>query len=114
MIERPSESPLDSSPLEADARDLNPPRRHLGVFLLADEVELGRADVAVAGELPHLVHGGAVADGIVASRLAQRMDADAASPEAGGVDAGGAVFLDQPPRRLAVEVLASQPEPVGT
>ena len=27
----------------------------LGVFLLANEVELGGADVAVAGEFPHLV-----------------------------------------------------------
>ena len=31
------------------------PGRHLGVFLLADEVDLGGADVGVAGEFPHLV-----------------------------------------------------------
>jgi hypothetical protein len=43
---------LDPGPREAD---LDAPRRHLGVFFLADEVELGGADVAVAGELPHLV-----------------------------------------------------------
>ena len=35
--------------------DLDAPGRHLGVFLLADEVDLGGADVGVAGELPHLV-----------------------------------------------------------
>ena len=35
--------------------DLDLPGRHLGVFLLADEVDLGGADVGVAGELPHLV-----------------------------------------------------------
>jgi hypothetical protein len=35
--------------------DLNPPRRDLGVLLLSHEVELGRTDVAVPGELPHFI-----------------------------------------------------------
>jgi hypothetical protein len=34
---------------------MNPPRRHFGVFLLADEVDLGRPDIGVAGGLAHLV-----------------------------------------------------------
>ncbi len=49
----------DPGPREAD---LDAPGRHRGVFLLADEVDLGRADVGVAGELPHLVHRRPVAD----------------------------------------------------
>jgi hypothetical protein len=32
------------------------PRRHLGVFLLTHEVELGRPDVGMPGKLEHLVH----------------------------------------------------------
>ena len=54
------------------SRDANvdAPRRHLGVFLLTHEVDLGRADVGVAGELPHLVHRGPVPDGVVDRRLA--------------------------------------------
>ena len=38
------------------SRDANvdAPRRHLGVFLLAREVELGRPDIRVPGELAHL------------------------------------------------------------
>jgi len=43
----------------------------LGVIFLADEVDLGRGDVGVAGELPNLVHGGPVADGVVDCRLKQ-------------------------------------------
>jgi hypothetical protein len=35
--------------------DLNPPRRHLGILFFSDEIDLGGADVGVAGELPHLV-----------------------------------------------------------
>ena len=50
--------------------NLDFPCRHLGVFLLADEINLGRADVGMAGELAHLVHGGPVADGVVDGRLA--------------------------------------------
>ena len=47
--------PMGSLALSSRHADLDPPRRHLGVFLLADEVDLGGADVGVAGELPHLV-----------------------------------------------------------
>src|SRR5262249_15604804 len=49
--------PSDSLALSSRPADLNLPRCHLGVFLTADEVELGGADVAVPGEFPHLVHG---------------------------------------------------------
>jgi hypothetical protein len=35
--------------------DLDPPWHHLGVFLLADKIDLGCSDVGVAGELTHLV-----------------------------------------------------------
>src|SRR5512135_821445 len=34
--------------------DVDAPRRHLGVFLVAHEVELGRPDIGVPGELAHL------------------------------------------------------------
>ena len=47
--------PAGSLALASRDADLDAPCRHLGVFLLADEVDLGRADVGVAGELPHLV-----------------------------------------------------------
>src|SRR5207253_9963322 len=92
--------------------DLDPPRRHLGVFLLADEVDLGRADIGVPGELPHLVHGRPVPDGVVDGGLAQRVDADATASQPVGVDAGGpAVVLDQPPGGLAVQVPPDQAGP---
>src|SRR5271165_6100033 len=41
-------------------RDANvdAPRRHLGVFLLAHEIDLGGADIGVPREFPHLVHRG--------------------------------------------------------
>ena len=81
----------------------------------AHEVDLGRADIGVPGELPHLVHRGPVADGVVDRRLAQRVDADAPAPHPRGIDAGRlAVFLDQPPGRLAVQVPPRQPQAVGT
>ena len=47
--------PPGSLALASRDADLDPPGRHLGVFLLADEVDLGRSDVGMAGELPHLV-----------------------------------------------------------
>ena len=50
--------------------DLVAPHRHLGVFFLALEVELGRSDVGVAGELPHFVHRRPVADRVVDRRCA--------------------------------------------
>ena len=50
--------------------DLDPPRCDLGVLLLAHEVDLGRPDVGMTGELPHFVHGGPVTDGIVDRCLA--------------------------------------------
>ena len=57
---------------------------------------------------------GAVADGVVDRGLAQLVDADAAAAQPRRVDAGGlAVFLDQPPGRLAVEVPAHQASAVG-
>src|SRR3954451_5423522 len=66
--------PGRSGALRPRDADLDPPRRHLGVLLLAHEVELGRADVAVSRELPHLVQRGAVADGVVDGGLPQAMD----------------------------------------
>ena len=69
--------------------DLDAPRRHLGVFLLAHEIDLGGADIGVPGELPHLVHRGPIPDGVVDRRLAQRMDADAPAAQPRGIDAGG-------------------------
>src|SRR5271165_6086715 len=51
--------------------DLDFACRHLGVLLLADEVELGRSDIAMPSEFPHLVHRRPVADGVVDRRLAQ-------------------------------------------
>src|SRR5271157_251508 len=83
--------------------DLDAAGGDLGVFLLADEVELGGADVGVPREFPHLVHGRPVPDGVVDRRLAQRVDADTTGSQPRGIDAGGlAVFLDQPPWGFAV------------
>ena len=62
--------PPGSLALASRQADLDPPGRHLGVLLLADEVDLGGADVGVAGEFAHLVHRGPVADGVVDRRLA--------------------------------------------
>jgi len=84
---------LDPGPREAD---LDAPRRHLGVFFFADEVELGYPDVSVAGELPHLVHRRPVADRVVDRRLAQRVNTDAAAAQPRRVDPGRlAIVLDQ-------------------
>ena len=54
--------------LAARQPNVDAPRRDLGVLLLSDEVDLGRADIRVPGELPHLVQRGAVADGVVGAR----------------------------------------------
>jgi hypothetical protein len=81
----------------------------------AHEIDLGGADIGVPGELAHLVHRGPVADGVVDRRFAQRVDADAAGSQPRRVDAGClAVFLDQPPGRLAVQMPSRQPQAVGT
>src|SRR5207249_2125112 len=96
-----------------DHTNLYPPRRDLAVFFLAHEVELGGADVAVAGELADLVHLRAVADGVVDGSFTQRVDADAALPQPVGVDScRPAVFLHHPPGHLAVEVTPHQHEAV--
>ena len=47
--------PRCSLALEAGPPDLDAAGRHLGVLLLADEVDLGGPDIGVAGELPDLV-----------------------------------------------------------
>ena len=60
--------------------DLDAPRRHLGILLAADEVDLGGADIGVAREFAHLVHRGPIADGVVDGGLAQRVDADPTTP----------------------------------
>ena len=49
---RPPTGSLALTPRDAD---LDPPRRHLGVLLLADEVDLGGPDIGMAGEFPDLV-----------------------------------------------------------
>jgi hypothetical protein len=66
--------------------NLNLPRRELGVFALADEIQFGGPNIAVPGNLTHLVHLGTVADGIVDGGLAQRVDADTARAEPVGID----------------------------
>ena len=63
-------SATDSLTLSSRDTDLDSPRRDLGVFLLAHEVELGRPDIGVPGELAYLVHCGPVSDGVVDRRLA--------------------------------------------
>ena len=50
----------------------------LGVLLPADEIDLGGADVSVAGELADLVHRRLVADGVVVRPLELALDVDAA------------------------------------
>ena len=54
-------------------RGYQAPRRHFAVLLLAHEVQLGGADVAVAGELAHLMHRRPVADGVVDRRRERRV-----------------------------------------
>jgi hypothetical protein len=54
----------------AGPADLNLPGRHLGIFLLADEVKFGDSDLGMTREFPHLVHGRAVADRVVDGGLA--------------------------------------------
>ena len=63
--------------------DVDPPGRHLGVFLLADEVNLSGADVGVAGKLPYFVHRRPVADRVVDGRFA-RSDATPRPPSRDG------------------------------
>jgi hypothetical protein len=60
----------DSLALSSDQANLDAAGCHLGVFLLADEVELSRPDVGAAGELATLVHGGTVPDRVVDDDLA--------------------------------------------
>src|SRR5512135_1896998 len=98
------ESAVDSLALASRQANMDPPRRHLGVLLLPHEVDLGRADIGMPGELAHLVQRGSVADRVVDGGLAQRMDADARSP---------AVLLHEPPGGLAVEVPPLEPAAVG-
>ena len=81
---------MDSLARASRDANVDPPRRHLGVLLLAHEVELGRPDIRVPGELAHLVQRRPVADGVVDGGLAERMDADAPAAQPVGVDARGA------------------------
>src|SRR5512135_2318730 len=104
------ESAVDSLARASRDANVDPPRRHLRVFLLAHEVELGRPDIGMPGELAHLVQRGAVANGVVDGGLAERMDADAPAAQPVRVDAGRlAVFLHEPPGGLAVQVPPLQP-----
>ena len=70
----------DSLAFASREANVDAPRRHLGVFLLAHEVELGRPDIRVPGELAHLVHRCPIPDGVVDRRLAQRVNADPTTP----------------------------------
>ena len=98
----------------APGADVDAPCRHLGVFLLADEVELGGADVAVAGELAHLVHRGAVTDGVLDRHLAQAMDADAAAPRRdGSIPAASEYFLTSRHGILRSRCRRSSTRPLG-
>jgi hypothetical protein len=54
-----------SGPLFLWHADLDAACRHLGIFPFAVEIKLGRADIAVPGEFPHLVHLSAIADSVV-------------------------------------------------
>src|SRR5262249_33577327 len=47
---------LGSLALGTGPPDLDAARRHLGILLASDEVDLGGADVAVAGKFANLVH----------------------------------------------------------
>jgi hypothetical protein len=78
---------VDSHARASRDANVDAPRRHLGVFLLAHELELSRPDIGVPGELAHLVQRGAVADGVVDGGLAERMDADAPAAQPVGVEA---------------------------
>ena len=62
--------------LSADQTNRNLPCRQLGVFLLADEINVGRADVGVAGELAHLLHRSPVADDVVDRRRLTPLNRD--------------------------------------
>jgi hypothetical protein len=70
----------DSLVLASRQSDLDAPRRHLGVFLLAHEVDLGCPDIRVPGELAHLVHRRSIPDRVVDRGLAQRVDSDPTTP----------------------------------
>src|SRR5208337_3040231 len=70
-------SAVASLALTSRHANVDSPRRHLGVFLLGHEVELGRSDIRMPGKLAHLVHLRPVADGVVNGGLAKRMNADA-------------------------------------
>src|SRR5262249_20917179 len=90
--------------------NLDAPRRHLGVFLFPHEVDLGRPDIGMASKLADLVHRGPISDGVVDGGLPKRVDADPPAPEPVGVHAGGpAVFLDEPPGGLAIQVPPDEP-----
>lgn len=57
--------------LSSSYPDLDAAGGHLGILAFADEVEFGRADVAVPREFAHLMHLGTVADGVVDRGLAK-------------------------------------------
>src|SRR5512135_987282 len=65
-----SRSAVDSLALASRQANMDAPRRHLGVLLLAHEVDLGGADIGVPGELAHLVQRGPVPDRVVDGGLA--------------------------------------------
>src|SRR5262249_54629561 len=78
--------------------DLDPPRRHLGIFLLADKIDFSSSYICMPGKLAHLVHRRSVPDGIVDGGLPERVDPDAAASQPVGVNSGrAAVLLHEPP-----------------
>lgn len=81
---------------------------------LADEVDLGGADIAVAGELADLVQDGPVADGFVDRRLTQAMEPDAPSAwPLWSIPAASQYCFTRRPRVLLSRCLRSKPLPSG-
>ena len=108
------ESAAGSLALASRDANVDAPRRHLGVFLLAHEIDLGGADIGVPGELPHLVHRGPIPDGVVDRRLAQRMDADAPAPiRVGSMPAASQYFFTSRQGVLRSRCRRSSPVPSG-
>src|SRR5512144_2155166 len=98
------------------SRDANvdPPRRHLGVLLLAREVELGRPDIGVPGELAHFVERRPVPDGIVDGGLrSEWMPIPRPPSRSGSMPAARQYFLTSRQGVLRPRCRRSSPVPSG-
>ena len=86
--------------------DCNSPCRSFGVLVFSDEIQLGGADVVVAGQLAGFVKLGSVLDRIVEGSFAKTVDSDAAAAEPFRWNSGlVTVFFDDSPDSLAAECL---------